>query len=135
MIYQEIEDKEIKTMLILYEILINQRRLSKGEIKESIKLSRDVDITEGERNCIMEYLLSEKYISTEEEIHFNGRMYTTSLKDLKKSVTDDGEILLKRLRMKNSQWSKIKEYIDAKAIISKIGDILLSFIRKFVFCS
>lgn len=100
MIYQDIEDKEKKTLHILYKVLeYSEVNLSWKDALYKKKYM-NVDITKKEMSCIYEYLSNGGYIKAKEELKKVGCRVYYQLKDLDNYVTEDGFILIKRLRKK-----------------------------------
>lgn len=100
MIYQDIEDKEKKTLLILYKVLENSGVKLGWKDYLFRKNNNGVDITEKEKLYIYEYLSDEGYIKAKEDLKRVGCRVYYQEKDLDNYVTEDGFILIKRLRKK-----------------------------------
>lgn len=96
--YDKIEKKDEKTLAILYRVIESGNgRLSFSE-KLYRKLYCNIDITSKEEMCIYDYLSNEGYIKSKEELRKDGIMVYYQAKDLDNYLTDDGRILVRRLR-------------------------------------
>lgn len=96
--YDNIEKKDAKTLIILYKVIESDD--GKLGFKDRIyrKMYCNVDITSKEEMCIYNYLSNEGYIKPKEDLRKDGIMVYYQAKDLDNRITEDGEILMKRLR-------------------------------------
>lgn len=98
MIYEDIEKKDEKTLLILYKVIES----NKGKLSFTDKIHRklycDIDMTSNEEIRIYDYLSDEGYIKPREDMKKVGMKVYYQSKDLDNYVIKDGFILISRIR-------------------------------------
>ena len=98
MIYEDIEKKDEKTLLILYKVIESNKGKLSFTDKIHCKLYCDIDMTSNEEIRIYDYLSDEGYIKPREDMKKVGMRVYYQSKDLDNYVTKDGFILISRIR-------------------------------------
>lgn len=98
MIYEDIEKKDEKTLLILYKVIESNKEKLSFTDKIHRKLYCDIDMTSNEEIQIYDYLSDEGYIKPREDMKKVGMRAYYQSKDLDNYVTKDGFILISRIR-------------------------------------